>query len=161
MLLGFLMRIRYLAVFVVAILVLLSIALLTLGGLRAYEAASLFMQGPGGWQGADRPGIHIAESVDALLFALVLLVLAIGTTTLFLGGTSGSEGAPIPGWMKVKSLTDLKLLLWEGILLTLVVAALTDIVTNIANLQWMNLVLPSAILTLSVSYYLLKKGAGH
>jgi uncharacterized membrane protein YqhA len=160
MLLGILMRIRFLAVFVVIILVLLALALLTLGGFRAYEAAQLLTQGPG-WQGTDRPGIHIAESVDALLFALVLLVLAIGTTTLFLGSSTGSEGHPIPAWMKVKSLTDLKLLLWEGILLTMVVAAMTDIVTHMTDLSWVNLVLPSAILTLSTSYFLLKKGAGH
>lgn len=160
MLLGILIRIRFLAVFVVIILVLLALALLAVGGLRAYEAIQLLTQGPG-WQGGDRPGIHIAESVDALLFALVLLVLAIGTTSLFLGGSSGSEGHPIPAWMKVKSLTELKLLLWEGILLTMVVAAMTDIVTHMTDLSWVNLVLPSAILTLSMSYFLLKKGAGH
>lgn len=160
MLLGILIRIRFLAVFVVVILVFLALALLTVGGLRAYEAAQLLAQGPG-WQGGDRPGIHIAESVDALLFALVLLVLAIGTTTLFLGGSAGSEGHPIPAWMRVKSLTDLKLLLWEGILLTMVVAAMTDIVTHMTDLRWENLVLPSAILTLSVSYFLLKQGAAH
>jgi uncharacterized membrane protein YqhA len=160
MLLGILLRIRFLAVFAVITLVVLALALLTLGGLRAYETAQLLAQGPG-WQGGDRPGIHIAESVDALLFALVLLVLAIGTTTLFLGSSTASEVHPIPAWMRVKSLTDLKLLLWEGILLTMVVAAMTDIVTHMDNLTWGNLILPSAILTLSASYFLLKKGAAH
>ncbi|MGH7680580.1 MAG: YqhA family protein [Candidatus Eiseniibacteriota bacterium] len=153
-------RIRFLAVVVVFLLSFHALALLAIGGARTYQAVQLFLQGPP-WDGADRPGIHIAESVDALLFALVLLVLAIGTTTLFLGSSSGHESEPIPSWMRVKSLTDLKMLLWEGILLTLVVAAMTDIMTNIRNLSVVNLILPGSILVLSVSYFLLKKGSGH
>lgn len=159
---GMMIRIRYAAVLVVILLTILALALLVLGGVRAYEAVAMFALGPGQWQGADRPGVHIAESVDALLFSLVLLVLAIGTTTLFLGSpTATGDSHPIPAWMKVKSLTELKLLLWEGILLTMVVAAMTDIVTHISDLRWENLILPTAILTLSASYFLLKRGAGH
>jgi len=153
-------RIRFLAVAVVILLSFHALALLAIGGARTYQAVQLFLQGPP-WDGADRPGIHIAESVDALLFALVLLVLAIGTSTLFLSSASGRENESIPAWMRVKSLTELKMLLWEGILLTMVVAAMTDIMTNIRNLTLFTLILPGSILILSVSYFLLKKGAGH
>jgi hypothetical protein len=59
--------------------------------------------------------------------------------------------------MRLKSLTDLKLLLWEAILATLVVTAATSVIGALPDLQWKHLVLPVAILALSVSYFLLKK----
>ena len=59
--------------------------------------------------------------------------------------------------MRVKSLTELKLLLWEAILATLVVAAASGIISALPHLEWKLLVLPAAILILSVSYFLLKR----
>ena len=68
-----------------------------------------------------RPGVQIAESVDALLFSLVLLVLALGTRQPV--PPRERRTRRLPEWMRVKSLTGLKLLLWEAILATLVVTA--------------------------------------
>ena len=59
--------------------------------------------------------------------------------------------------MRIKSLTELKLLLWEAILATLVVAAASGIIAALPHLEWKHLVLPLAILVLSVSYFLLKR----
>ncbi len=154
---GLLIRLRYLAAVVVVIFAVHAVGLLVLGTMRAYQAYGLLAQGPG-WQGSDRPGIHIAESVDALLFALVLIVLALGTANLFL--TSAQEGSdlPIPAWIRVRNLTELKLLLWEGILLALLVASLTRFIANLEHLSWVDLVMPVAILILSLSLFLLKRG---
>ncbi len=152
-----LVRIRYLAIVVVAILVVHAVGLLAVGALRGIEAYQLLAQGPG-WQGQDRPGLHIAESVDALLFALVLLVLALGTTNLFLMSSGKESLEHIPEWMRVRNLTELKLLLWEAILLVLVVGAMVNFMANLEQLNWIHLVMPVGILILSLSLYFLKRG---
>jgi hypothetical protein len=78
---GVILKFRYLAtVVVVAVLLIHAVGLLALGvfprvrGLRALRFRT-------GVAGSDRPGIRIAESVDALLFSLVLIVLASGTAS--------------------------------------------------------------------------------
>ena len=151
-----LLRIRYLAAVVALVFALHAVGFLALGVLRAVQAYRLLFE-PNSLGPEGRPGVHIAESVDALLFALVLLVLSLGTASLFLsrGETEGTQ--KLPAWMRVKSLTELKLLLWEAILATLVVAAASGIIAALPNLEWKLLVLPAAILVLSVSYFLLKR----
>jgi uncharacterized membrane protein YqhA len=151
-----LLRIRYLATGVALVFALHAAGFLVLGVLRAVQAyRHLFT--PDGLQPEARPGVHIAESVDALLFSLVLLVLSLGTASLFLTTSDTEESRKLPDWMRVKSLTELKLLLWEAILATLVVAAASGVIAALPHLEWKLLVLPAAILLLSVSYFLLKR----
>jgi len=149
-----LIRIRYLAVLVAFVFVIHALGFLALGVYRSLEAyRPLLGLGPH----EAHPGRHIAESVDALLFSLVLIVLAIGTTSLFLFVPGQGQTSTLPDWMRIKSLTELKLLLWEAILAMLVVAAAAGIISDLPNLEWRHLVMPGAILILSVSYFLLKR----
>jgi uncharacterized membrane protein YqhA len=151
-----LLRIRYLAAAVALVFAVHAGGFLVLGVLRAVQAYHRVLQ----WeslQEKDPPGVHIAESVDALLFSLVLLVLSFGTAGLFLTVTDEQRKQNLPEWMRIKSLTELKLLLWEAILATLVVAAASGIIAALPRLEWSHLVLPIAILVLSVSYFLLKR----
>jgi uncharacterized membrane protein YqhA len=151
-----LLKIRYLAAVVALVFALHAVGFLVLGVLRAFDAYRLFLE-PERAANDARPGIHIAESVDALLLSLVLLVLAVGTATLFLSTADPDGKGNVPEWMQVKSLTELKLLLWEAILATLVVAAAGGIIAALPHFEWKHLVLPIAILVLSVSYFLLKR----
>ena len=150
-----LLRIRYLAALVAIAFVVHAIGFLVLGAYRAIEAYRPFLGG--GQRGEGHPGQHIAESVDALLFSLVLIVLALATASLFLGKQNGGENSDLPEWMRIRSLTELKLLLWEAILAMLVVTGSATIIGDLPNLHWNHLVIPAAILILSVSYYLLKR----
>lgn len=150
MLIGFVVRFRYLAVIAVVIMLIHAVALLALAGLRtyeAYQALTLEVSGP------HRPGIPIAESVDAALFALVLIVLALGTASLYLGSGDGADPR-IPAWMRVRNLSELKTLLWEAILLVLVMATLTSIMTSMDDIHWGLLVLPIAVLALAAGLFL-------
>jgi uncharacterized membrane protein YqhA len=156
---GFILRFRYLALIVALMLLLHAIGLLIVGVMRGIESYHLLAQGPT-WTGADRPGIHIAESIDLLLFGLVVLVLAIGTASLFLSA-DGNPDRKIPAWMRVASLSELKMLLWEAILVVLVMATLTELVTNLDELNWRHLVMPAAIFLLSSSLYLARKTGHH
>jgi uncharacterized membrane protein YqhA len=154
-----LLRIRYLAAVVALVFAVHGAGFLALGLMRAYHAyARLIKDDHSGEE--DRPGVHFAESVDALLFSLVMLVLAVGTVSLFLPVHAEDDRRNLPEWMRVKSLTELKLLLWEAILATLVVTAASSIIGAMPNVEWKHLALPVAILVLSVSYFLLKKTEG-
>lgn len=148
---GFVLKFRYLAVVAVVILLIHSIGLLGLAIYRTYEAYHSVFQG-GVAAGYVRPGVPIAESVDAALFALVLIVLALGTVSLYLTGDTADSR--IPSWMRVRSLSELKTLLWEAILLVLVMAALTSIMANTDHLGWDLLVLPAAVLILAAGLFL-------
>jgi uncharacterized membrane protein YqhA len=151
-----LLRIRYLAAAVALVFALHAAGFFVLGLMRAYEGYALLLRSNrGGEQG--RPGVHFAESVDALLFSLVMLVLALGTASLFLTRPGTGDRLNLPKWMRIRSLTELKLLLWEAILATLVVTAATSIIGALPRLDWTHLMLPAVILVLSISYYLLKR----
>ena len=149
-----LLRIRYLAIVVVVVFAIHAVGFLILGILRGYH-----VYGPLLLHGTleAHPGRHIAESVDALLFSLVLIVLSLGTASLFLGKPGREDMKDLPGWMHIRNLTELKLLLWEAILATLVVTAAAGMIADLPHLEWKHLVTPGAILILSVSYYLLKR----
>ena len=151
-----LIRIRYLAVVVALVFAVHAAGFLVLGVLRAFQAYRLLLM-PETSPEKHPPGVHIAESVDALLFSLVLLVLSLGTAGLFLAVGDDAGQAKLPPWMRIKSLTDLKLLLWEAIMATLVVAAASGFIAAMPHLEWRHLILPVAILVLAVSYFLLKR----
>ncbi len=152
---GFILRFRYVAVVVVLVLLVHVFGLLVLGVIRAGVAYQTLARGST-FTGSDRPGIHIAESIDLMLFALVVLVLAVGTTCLFLVPT-GEGDQRVPAWMRVSDLSDLKLLLWEAVLAVLVMATLVSLISNLEELNWGLLVLPAAILMLSAGLYLARK----
>lgn len=149
-----LLRIRNLAALVAIAFVVHAIGFLALGTYRAVEAYGPFF---GRGDREAHPGRHIAESVDALLFSLVLIVLALGTASLFLTKPGQDDKSDLPEWMRIKSLTELKMLLWEAILAMLVVTAAATIIGDLPHLTWTHLVIPTAILSLSVSYFLLKR----
>lgn len=151
-----LLRLRYLAAVVAVAFVVNAMGFFALGVARTLHAYSVIIESRGlPPPGGERPGIHLGESIDLLLFALVLIVLAIGTTSLFL--IRGSDAQPeLPVWMRVRSLSELKLVLWEAILATLVVSAATGVIADLPHLEWRHLVLPGVILILSVSYFLVK-----
>ena len=148
---GFVLKFRYLAIIAVVILLVHAVGLLGLAMYRTYEAYHAAFQG-GAEAGHVRPGIPIAESVDAALFALVLIVLALGTVSLYVTGDVADPR--IPAWMRVRSLSELKTLLWEAILLVLVMAALTSIMANTDHLGWDLLILPVAVLVLAAGLFL-------
>jgi uncharacterized membrane protein YqhA len=152
------LRLRYLAIVIVLIFVLHAIGLLAVGVMRAYEAYHLLLTGAA-YGGTDRPGIHVAESMDALLFALVMIVVASGTAALFLSPPNQGPDARLPAWINIRDLSHLKFLIWEAMLVVLVVAALTEIIANIQDLHWEILTVPGAILLLSVSLYYARRAA--
>ena len=150
-----LLNLRWLAVVIALCGALHSLAFVVLGVIRGVQGYQLIFHGPP-WSGEDSPGIYIAKSIDAFLPALVFFVFSIGVLELF-----ASQQDPglerVPQWMRVKSLSELKFLIWEAILAALVVASVESLVVSAHEIQWTALIIPIALLILAAGLYLAKK----
>ena len=70
-------KVKYLALIVAILLMMCGILAIALGTIRFVESILILVSHEG------KPGLHLIESVDTLLFALVILVLAGGIFKLF------------------------------------------------------------------------------
>jgi len=103
--------------------------------------------------------VGLLQAVDLFLIAIVMFVFALGLLVLF----DNKEEIPLklPEWLKVKNFMQLKIVLWEAILTTLVVSYLAGLVQAKMNgevISVSHLILPGSILLISLSLYFLKKG---
>lgn len=107
-----------------------------------------------------RPGLKILESLDIFLIALVFLIFAIGIAKLFHPNSDETLSGIIPSWLNINNFTELKMILWEAILTTMVVMFASDIVKRDGKFDWTMLIIPGSIFLLSASMYVLKKAEG-
>ncbi len=155
--LNWLLKLRYLAIVVAICGALHALAFVALGVIRGIEGYQLIFQGGQG-PGGELPGALIAKSIDAFLLGMVFFVFAIGVIELFTFH-GGEEKAleKVPPWMRVKSLSELKFLIWEAILVALVVASVEGLVVSGHEVSWTALIVPIALLILAAGLYLAKK----
>ncbi|MFT3750035.1 MAG: YqhA family protein [Agriterribacter sp.] len=104
--------------------------------------------------------IGLLSAVDILLVAIVLLVFSIGILLLF---NDPVKLLPVrlPEWLRVKNFMQLKIILWEAVLTTLVVGYLSGLAEKKFNgeqIRVEHLVLPGGIFLVSLSLYFLKRG---
>jgi uncharacterized membrane protein YqhA len=89
---------------------------------------------------------------------MVFLVLALGIGKLFFVGPKAAETMDLPSWLRVDNIAQLKVLLWETILVTLVITSLSELSAGLfEKVQVTALVTPTAILLLSIALFLVKK----
>lgn len=105
----------------------------------------------GAW---DNPGIILVEALDRFLIAVLFYIFGIGMIKLFLPELF--KDADLPKWLDIKDIRQLKVLLWETILVTLVVLSVTSMVGRTDSLSWDVLILPSVIAILSLSLFLMR-----
>ena len=92
-----------------------------------------------------------------MFVSLVLLVLALGIAKLFLLDAS-KERPGLPKWLDIENISQLKVLLWETVLTTLLIVAMSDLVTNMGmSLSWNVLIAPASILLLALSLFFMKR----
>ncbi|HSS39567.1 MAG TPA: YqhA family protein [Polyangia bacterium] len=152
-----LLKVRYIAVVIVALAVVDSMAFLVLGtksALHGYEQVLGFHG-----NGSGRPGLELLHSLDFLFVSLVFLVLGLAIAKLFLLGPSDVDDAKLPTWLRLHSISELKVLLWETSLVTMLVVSLSEMTANLdsPNRSWTVLLTPTAILLLAISLYFIKK----
>ena len=143
---------------VIAVLVFVSGIILTLVGI--YDFVVVFAHlGPGDQANIGRlMAIGLLHSVDMFLVAIVFFVLAIGMLILF---TNPEADMPkLPAWLHVKNFMELKAILWEAILTTLVVAYLAKLAEGEIEGKQMaveDLLIPGGVLLIAISLFFLKR----
>jgi uncharacterized membrane protein YqhA len=151
-----LLKVRFVAVVVVILSFLHSLAFLFLGARSAIETY-LHILGVGG-AAMERPALELLHSLDFFLVSLVLLILSLGVAKLFLLPPAAPHSRRLPSWLDVETFSDLKYLLWETILTTLLIAALPLLTAGLfGEVEWVALASPAAIFLLALSLYFMKK----
>jgi uncharacterized membrane protein YqhA len=156
-----LLRIRYVYLIAVIFTLLNSIFFLISGVIESVHGFKIFFHK----LSTGEPiliGVYFMESLDRFLIAFVFMIFGLGIWKLFF--IKKGQAQDLPDWLNIESFKELKILLWETIMVTLVVFTISIVVNTTAekgakidSLDWHALVLPSVILILSASLYLMKK----
>jgi uncharacterized membrane protein YqhA len=148
-----LLKARYFAAVVVLVSILHALTFLIMGTRIAFKTYWHVLRGAPP-EGKVGPGVELLHSLDYLLISLVLMILALAVAKLFLFPRSSS----VPAWLDIDSFSDLKYLLWETILTALLIIGLSLLATGMNDrLTWSALIIPAAILVLSISLYFMKR----
>lgn len=129
-------------------------------GLALFDFVEIFHRVQGSDSVVRVVAVGLLQAVDLLLIAIVFFVLSIGVRLLF---KDEDKAMPVllPEWLRVKDFMQLKVILWEAILTTLVVsylAGMAETKISEAELKVESLILPGGILLVSLSLYFLKRG---
>jgi uncharacterized membrane protein YqhA len=108
--------------------------------------------------------VEIVSSLDQFLLGMVLLVFAYGVYSLWVVADSAiwdEERTKFhaPDWLKINSVTDLKVKLLEVVAVLLAVLFLKGVLQN-PDTAWSDLVVPIAVVLFALTVWLIRK-AGH
>lgn len=157
--LNYFLKLRYLVVLIVIFTFINSLVLMFLAAKRSLHAyGTVFFN-----HETEKPaGVEILESIDLFLIGLVFLIFSLGLTKIFLGRLTGDEDeSNLPNWLKIRSFMELKMLLWQTILVSMVIFFVDQVFQNDGELSWNLLILPVAILILSLSMAIIQKYEKH
>jgi len=104
---------------------------------------------------ADIATTYLIKSLDAFLIALVLFIFSYGIYSLFISNYQERNEDSILSWINMPSISHLKSVLAEVIVIILFVKFLEVALINIQALTWEIMILPLYILMLAVSLKLL------
>jgi uncharacterized membrane protein YqhA len=107
---------KYFALIISLMILLSGFIAVVVGTMRLFKS---ILELTGLLDGDGTPGVYLIEAVDTYLFSLVILVLAGGIFKLFVGDEHTFKGSVV--FSKIKTFMDLKVLLWETLLVTLTV----------------------------------------
>lgn len=107
-----------------------------------------------------KPGLLLFQALDIFLFAFLFLIFSMGFAQLFIPKPSRIMtlmDSITPDWLKVENFTQLKLILWDTVLTTLVVVFIGNIFSANGEYDWQTTIIPVTILLLSLSKLLINK----
>ncbi len=151
-----LLRVRYLALIIVAFSFLNALGFIVLGVARAINAYIHIVKGE--FDATPRPGLEMLESMERLFIALMFVIFTAGIAKVFL--VSGVNEEKLPIWLRINSFSELKRLLWETGLTALFILHFPLIVNYMEKspeLGWTFLIIPVSVLLMSISIYVVKK----
>jgi len=143
----------YKGAIIVAICVMFINFLFTVG-IGVYKTFHAFMVlADQGTQG--KPGLEIVESLDLFLVGLVFLIVSLGFMKLFHPEFSWFKDFNLP-WLKVDDFFQLKQLIWNAFLLTLLVTFGIQLLRTIGDWNWTLLVVPGSVLLFALAAKFMK-----
>jgi uncharacterized membrane protein YqhA len=134
-----------------------SILMFIIGGTKIYYAYAAYFWGfqpptdLGGLKGSDIATAYLIKSFDAFLIALVLFIFAYGVYWIFVFQKTEKAGSDPLKSVRITTISQLKKILAEIIIIILFVKFLEIALINLNNLRWELLVMPGSILLLSLS----------
>lgn len=136
-------------------LLIITIGFAILAGTNIYHGCSLFFNSDTYSQHHSGVGIYFIQSIDFILGTIVSFIMMAGIASLF-NLIPKQRYKLVPEWLQVQNIHELKMLLWETLLLTLVVYFISIVFEYKGNYEWETLILPGSILLLSLGYRVLK-----
>ena len=116
------------------------------GAKLAHGAEAFWMSGFGQ---AGEVSAAVMGATDAFLFGVVLIIFAYAIAFGFVFELDGEARESIPEWMQIESVSELKHILVEVIIVYLVVDFATDLATESDVLAWLTLVKPIAVVLIA------------
>lgn len=156
--LKWLVRARLVGGVIVIALMIGAVIMIGIGGWHTWEAIdSLFGGGHAPAHVSPELGAKLAllEAVDNFLFALVMMYFAYGTYFLVVRKDHPSEGDPLPDWLHVRNVGQMKKTLLEVIILVLAVMFLQVGLAQETDIRWEILVFPISIVGLALAVKLI------
>ena len=148
---------RFASVVAVVGSILGSVLMFIIGSTKVYHAyAAYFLgyqpqTGLGELKGSDIATAYLIKSLDAFLIALVLFIFAYGVYWIFVSQKTEETGADPLKSVRINTISQLKKILAEAIIIILFVKFLEIALINLNSLRWELLIMPGSILLLSVS----------
>lgn len=144
-----LFSLKYTAFLISILIMLIGLAGLVMGITNLYHAVLTLVGLEDG-----RVGLLLIESIDKFLFSLVILILAAGIFKLFVGTKETFRNSLV--LKDIDTFKELKVLLWETLLLTLTVWAALGFFNKTEDFGLEQMILPGSILLLAISLWLVK-----
>ncbi len=154
-------RIRYFSWIAIMCSLLGSMLMFIIGALKTYHAFNAVLLGNISKNelehlaSADIATTYLIKSLDAFLIAFVLFIFAYGIYSLFISNYQQKNKDDVLSWIDMPSISHLKNVLAEVIVIILFVKFLEVALINIEKLTWEIIILPFSILLLAISLKLL------
>ena len=148
-----LLRVRYVFLLVSALSFLSCLYFIGVGVVETMHATGVLLGKVEPGQNATA-GILLFEALDRFLIAVLFYIFGVGMIKLFMPELF--RDAELPRWLDVHDIKELKVLLWETVLVTLMVLSVTELVTSKRELTWNSLIMPSVIAILSLALFLMR-----
>jgi len=146
-------KFRYLFIIAVIFLLINSVVFMIAGAVECVQGYVEFTKAGFKTSETLRPGTHLLEGLDYFVSSFVFMIFGLGLGQLFLFDESSANY--LPRGLRINSLIELKIILWETILVALVIFCVTHLLR--ADLKsWDLLPFPVLILILSLALFLVK-----
>jgi len=136
----------------------LSGAIFTINAYMIFFLGRRVVTLPGHLSEEPAASVVLIQSVDAFLFALVLLIFSYGIYALFIFNAE-DPGIKLPRWLHIESISQLKTTLVQVIIVILAVNLLEHvIIVGSDALRWETLIIPASMVGLALALKLMHTG---